>query len=85
MKILFFLYSVRTQDTLFDAVEFQRRYYENPFTIGDAYLTPFFQHVQYLSVQHMGKIALVNVILEVLYLLQVKMAWLAVYHYLSDL
>ena len=32
---------VRTQDTLFDAVEFQQRYCKNPFALGDAYLTPF--------------------------------------------
>ena len=42
MKILSYLYSVRTQDTLFDAVELQQRYCENPFGLGDAYLIPFF-------------------------------------------
>ena len=46
MKILSSLYWVRTQDTLFDAMEFQRRYRENPFALGDAYLTPLFQPVQ---------------------------------------
>ena len=29
---------------------------QTPFALGDAYLTPFCQHVQYLSVQHMDKI-----------------------------
>ena len=42
MKILFPLYLVRTKDTLFDAVEFQLRYREKTFALGDAYLTPFF-------------------------------------------
>ena len=42
MKILSSLYSVRTQDTLFDAVEFQQRYRKKPFALGDAYLTPVF-------------------------------------------
>ena len=46
MKILSSLYSVRTQDILFDAVEFQLIYCENPFVIGDAYLTNFYQRVQ---------------------------------------
>ena len=41
MNILYSLYLVRTQDTLFDAVEFQRRYRETPFTLSEAYLTPF--------------------------------------------
>ena len=41
MKIISSLYSVRTQDILFDAVEFQQRYSKNPFALGDAYLTPF--------------------------------------------
>ena len=41
MKILYFLYSVRTQDIIFDAVESQRNYRKNPFVLGDAYLTPF--------------------------------------------
>ena len=31
MKILSFLYWVHTQDILFDAVEYQQRYRENPF------------------------------------------------------
>ena len=70
-KILSSLYSVRTQDTLVDAVYFQRRYRQNPFVLDDAYLTPFFQRVQSLSVQHMVKITLVNVILKVSYLSQV--------------
>ena len=43
MKILYSLYSVRTQDTLFGAVGFQRRYRENPFALCDVYLTPFCQ------------------------------------------
>ena len=42
MNILPFLYLVRTQDTLFDAVEFQQIYHENRFALGDTYLTPFF-------------------------------------------
>ena len=41
MKILSSLYFVRTQDTLFDAVEFQLIYRKNPFALGDVYLTPF--------------------------------------------
>ena len=41
MKILYSLYLVRTQDILFDALEFQQRYRENPFALGDTYLTPF--------------------------------------------
>ena len=46
VNILSSLYSVRTQDTFFDALEYQRRYCENPFALGDKYLTPFFQRVQ---------------------------------------
>ena len=46
MKILSSLCVVRTHDTLFNAVQFQQRYRENPFALGDAYLTPFYQHVQ---------------------------------------
>ena len=42
MKIISSLYLVRTEDTLFDAVEFQQRYSENPFALGDAYLMTFF-------------------------------------------
>ena len=38
---------VHKQDTLFDDVEFQRRYHEKPFALGDACLTPLYQHVQY--------------------------------------
>ena len=55
MKILYSLYSVRTQDILFDAVEFQRRYPKNPFVLGPVYLTPLYQCVQYISVQHIEK------------------------------
>ena len=55
MKILPSLYLVHTQDTLFDAVEYQQRYRENFFALGDAYLTPLYQHVQYLSVKQMDK------------------------------
>ena len=54
MKILSSLYLVRTQDTLFSDVEFQRRYRKNPFTLGDLYLTSLSPRVQYLSVQHIG-------------------------------
>ena len=85
MNILSSLYFILTQDTLFDAVEFQQRYHKNSFALGDAYLTPFCQSVQYLSVQHMGKIKCENVILKVLYLLQVLMAWSARCPRLSDL
>ena len=46
MKILSSLYSVRTQDILFNAVEFQRGYREDPFLLGDACLMPFWQRVQ---------------------------------------
>ena len=60
-----------TQDILFDAVEFQGRYHKNSFALGDAYLMPFNQRVQYLSVQHMEKITHINVILNVSYLSQV--------------
>ena len=45
MKILSCLCLVRTQDALFDAVEFQQRYHKNPFVLGDACLTPLYQHV----------------------------------------
>ena len=68
MKILSSLFVVCTQYTLFDAAEFQRRYQKKPFALGDAYLTPLSQYVQQLSVQHMGKIPRVNVILNVYYL-----------------
>ena len=34
---------VCTQDILFDAVKFQRRYQENLLVLGDAYLMPFSQ------------------------------------------
>ena len=46
VKILSYSCVVRTQDTLFDAVEFQQRYRRKPFALGDAYLTPFYQRVQ---------------------------------------
>ena len=39
MKILSSLYLVHTQDILFGAVEFQRRYRKNHFVLGDSYLT----------------------------------------------
>ena len=55
MNILSSLYLVRTQATLFDAVIFQRRYCENPFALGDTYLTPFCQRVQWLSIPIMEK------------------------------
>ena len=50
-----------------------------------SHLTPFCQCVQYLSVQHMDKITRVNVILKVLYLLQVRMTWSNIRSRLSDL
>ena len=46
MKILSSLHLVRTQDTLFDAVEFQQGYRENPFALGDAYLTSFCKRIK---------------------------------------
>ena len=46
MDILSSFYLVRTKYTLFDDVELQRRKLKNRFTLGDAYLTPFCQHVQ---------------------------------------
>ena len=46
MKILSSLYLERTQDILFYAVEFQQKYRENSFALGDAYLTHFCQRVQ---------------------------------------
>ena len=52
MKILFSLYLVCTQDIIFGAVESQRRYRENPFAIGDAYLTPFYQRAQFFCRTH---------------------------------
>ena len=42
LNILSSLYLVCTQDTIFDAVEFQWRYRKNPFSLGDAYLKTFF-------------------------------------------
>ena len=45
MKILSFLYLLRTQDTILDAVEFQQIYRKNPFALGDTYLTPLSQCV----------------------------------------
>ena len=71
MKISSSLYLVRTKDILFYAMELQHRYLKNPFALGDKYFTPFTQRVHYLSVQHTEKITRVNVILKVLYLLQV--------------
>ena len=41
MNMLSSLYPVCPQNTLFDAVEFQRKYRKNPFELSDAYLTPF--------------------------------------------
>ena len=55
MKILSSVCVVRKQYTLFDTVEFHRRYRKNTFALGDAYLMPLSQHVQYLSVHHMEK------------------------------
>ena len=75
MKILYFFYWLITQDIHFDAVGYQQIYRETLFVLGDAYLTPLSQRVQYLSVQHMEKITRVNVILKVLYLLQVYVAF----------
>ena len=46
MKVLSSLYLVRTQYTLFDAVELQLIYRENPFALGDAYLNPLLQRVK---------------------------------------
>ena len=71
VKILSSLYLVCTLDTLSDAVKFQQIYCENPFVIDDAYSTPFCQREKSFSVQHMDRITCVNVILKVLYLLQV--------------
>ena len=46
MTILPFLYWVRTQDILFDAMEYQRRCCETLFVIGDACLTSLSQRAQ---------------------------------------
>ena len=43
MKILSSLYWVRTQDILFDALEYQRRYRETLFALDDACLTSLSQ------------------------------------------
>ena len=43
MKILPFLYWVRTQDIIFDAMEYQQRYRETIFALGDACLTSLSQ------------------------------------------
>ena len=43
MKILSYVCGVRKQDILFDAMEFQQRYHENHFAIGDTCITPFSQ------------------------------------------
>ena len=56
MEILSSLYLVRTQDTIFDSTELQRKYRKYPFVLGDAYLTPFCQRVHWISVKHMDKI-----------------------------
>ena len=56
MKILSSVCVVHKIDTLFDAVEFQQRYRKNPLALGDTYLTPLYQHMQYLFVQHIKKI-----------------------------
>ena len=76
MKKLSFLYWVRTQVILFDALEYQQRYQKTLFVLADAYLTPLSQRAAYISVQHMDKITRANVILKVLYLLQVCVALL---------
>ena len=55
IKILSSFNLVHTQYILFDAVEFQQRHRENLFVLGDAYLTPLSQRVQYLFVQHTEK------------------------------
>ena len=55
MKILSYLNLVRTQDIIFDAVEFQRRYYGNLFVLGDIYLTPFCPCVVRKSTAYVGK------------------------------
>ena len=65
MKILPFLYGVRTQNIIFDAVEYKQRYHETYFVLGDVYLTPLSQCEQYLSVQHMDKLTSINVILKI--------------------
>ena len=85
MKILSSLYLVSTQYTIFYEMEFQRRYHENSVVLGDAYLTPLSQRVQQLFIQHMDKIKRVNVILKVLYLVQVYVALLDHHPILSDL
>ena len=54
-KILYSVCVLHKQYTLFYAVELQCRYHENPFALGDAYLMPFYQHVQYIFVKHMEK------------------------------
>ena len=46
MKILSSFNLVRTQDIIFNAVEFQLRYRKNLFVLGDAYLTSLYQRVQ---------------------------------------
>ena len=40
------LLPVMYKNTVFDAVEFQRRYRENSFALGNLYLTPLSQHLQ---------------------------------------
>ena len=46
INILSSLCMLHTQDNLFDDVEFHGICPENPFALGDAYLTPLSQHVQ---------------------------------------
>ena len=53
MKVLSYVCVVRKQDTLFDYVEFQQRYRKKYFVFDDAYLMPFCQRVQWLSVKYM--------------------------------
>ena len=74
--ILTFWYWVRTRDILFDALEYQQRYREILFALGDACLTSLSQCALKLNVQHMDKITRVYETLKVLYLLQVCVALL---------
>ena len=59
------------KDAIFDAVEIQQRYRENPVVLGDAWLITLYKYTQYIFVQRMDKIKHVNTILKVSYLLQV--------------
>ena len=45
MKIRYCVCGVRKQDTLFDAMEFQKIYHENTFSIGDTCLNVLSKHV----------------------------------------